>query len=154
MAEVRFYALQRRRLEAALAELVQEGFAAGLRVAVQAGDAELVASLDDRLWTFDDQSFLPHGLANTADSARQPLTLGEGGDNPNGAQWRIFVGGADPAPFLAMESPGYERLMCLFDNTSNEAKAAARKAWTAAKALGVEVGFWREGEEGGWARSR
>ena len=154
MAEVRFYALQRRRLEEALAELAQEGFAAGRRIAVQAGDAEQVASLDERLWTFDDESFLPHGLANAADGARQPLTIGEGGDNPNGAQWRIFVGGADLAPFLASETQGYERLILLFDDTSDEAKAAARKAWTAAKAGTGEVGFWREGEDGAWARSR
>ena len=137
-----------------MAELAQEGFALGRRVAVQAGDAELVASLDESLWTFADESFLPHGLANAADASRQPMTLGEGDENPNRAQWRVFVGGADPGPCLAMGAPDYERLILLFDDTSDEAKAAARKAWTADKAGVGEVGFWREGDDGAWARSR
>jgi len=154
LAEVRFYALERRRRDEALSELIAEGLAAGRRVAVQAGDRELAASLDERLWTLGDESFLPHGLASAADASLQPVTLGDDGENPNGAAWRVFVGDADAIPFLAPGAEVYERLIVLFDETSDDAKAAARRAWTAAKAGGGEVSFWREAEDGAWTRSR
>ena len=154
MAEVRFYALQRRRLEEALGELLAEGLAAGLRVAVQAGDEELAASLDERLWTLHDEDFLPHGLASAADAPHQPVTIGAGGENPNRAAWRVFVGGADADPFLAPGAEAYERLIVLFDDNEESAKAAARKTWTSAKSGAAEVSFWREAEDGAWMRAR
>ena len=154
MAEVRFYALTRRPLDEALGELLAQGVAEGRRIAVQAGSADLVAHLDDRLWTLHDEDFLPHGLASASDAARQPVTLGEGGENPNGAAWRVFVGAADALAFLTPGADAYERLIVLFDDRDDAAKAQARAAWTAAKALGGDVGFWRESDEGGWVRSR
>jgi len=153
MAEVRFYALERRGLEEALAERLEEGLAEGLRIAVEANGREQVEALDERLWTLRDESFLPHGVAGAADASRQPVLIGETPENGNAAAWRVFVGGADPIPCLSNPDENYRRLVVLFDDRLDAAKGEARKAWAAAKAAGHDMSFWREGDDGGWRRS-
>ena len=41
--------------------------------------------LDTHLWTYRDDSFLPHGTDATEFSADQPILLTAGGDNGNNA---------------------------------------------------------------------
>ena len=45
----------------------------------------MVEALNDRLWTYDDASFLPHGAAGDGDPATQPVFLTERVENPNAA---------------------------------------------------------------------
>ena len=111
MAEILFYHLQRRPLEAALATLLQKSLERGWRVVVQASDPERVAALDDRLWTYDDQSFLPHGSDREADAHEQPILVTSSPDNPNGSQVRILIDGAP----LPADPSLYERVVVLFD---------------------------------------
>jgi DNA polymerase III subunit chi len=151
MPEVRFYALKRRPLDAALGEFLEEGLALGARIAVEAPDAERVEALDKGLWTYSDESFLPHGVAGADDAARQPVLIGTGPENGNAATWRVLVGGADPAPHWI--DAACARLVLMFDDEDAAAKADARKRWAEAKAAGAAPSFWREGEEGGWTRS-
>lgn len=151
MAEVRFYALQRRALDEALIERLEEGLSEGARIVVQASGPEQVSALDERLWTFRDESFLAHGVVGAGDDARQPILIGDGPSNPNGASWRVFVGGADPEPSFA-ETP-WARLIVMFDDRDEGSKTEARKQWAAAKAAGHALSFWREGDDGAWRRS-
>ena len=151
MADVRFYALQRRALEEALIERLEEGIGEGVRVMIQASGPEQVSALDERLWTFRDESFLAHGVADAADAARQPVLIGDGPDNANGASWRIFVGGADPQPCFAESA--WARVIVIFDDSDEASKMGARKHWAAAKAAGHVMSFWRESDDGAWRKS-
>ena len=63
MTEFRFYHLERRRIDQALPEILEEALAHGLRAVVQAPSEERVEALNERLWTYADESFLPHGAA-------------------------------------------------------------------------------------------
>lgn len=151
MAEVRFYALQRRALAEALAEQLEVVLASGEKAFVQVGQAERVDALDQALWTFQDESFLPHGVSGGADAARQPVLVGAGEANGNAATVRAFVDGADPSAAFAAPA-GYLRLIVMFDDRDDDSKAAARKHWAVAKATGHALSFWREGDEGGWRK--
>ena len=95
MTEILFYHLQRQPLEAVLPSLVERSLARGWQAAIQAASEERLQALDDHLWTYADDSFLPHGTDRDADAATQPvvLTLREG--NPNAASIRFLVEGAD-----------------------------------------------------------
>jgi len=154
MGEIRFYSLKRRRLDVALPELLEAALAEGERVVVQAPSAEQAEALNERLWTYRDDGFLPHGSAGDGDPAEQPIYLTDAGDNPNGATRRVFVGGADPEPALAAAEHSAARLSILFDADDEAATAEARRLWTAAKAKGFALSFWREGEDGRFERAR
>ena len=67
MKEVRFHHLERRRVDEALPGLLERALEEGRRVVVRVSSEEMVAALNERLWTYDDASFLPHGAAGDGD---------------------------------------------------------------------------------------
>ena len=146
MTEVFFYHLQRQPLERALPLLLAKCLERGWRVVVQAAAEERVSALDDALWTFEDDAFLPHGTARDGEPEGQPVFLTADDANPNGAAVRVLVDGAEAA------LDGYERALVLFDGTDPEAVAAARTQWSALKAAGHDLAYWQQDEEGRWGR--
>jgi len=73
MTEILFYHLQRQPLERVLPQLLERSFERGWRVVVQAASDERVDALDAHLWTYRDDTFLPHGTVREAETAAQPL---------------------------------------------------------------------------------
>ena len=148
MTQVLFYHLQRQPLEAVLPTLVAKSLERGWRAVVQATSEERLAALDDHLWTFSDESFLPHGTERDADPAEHPvlLTLSEG--NRNGAAVRFLVeGAAFPA-----DGGAYERVIVLFDGNDPDALAAAREQWRTVKAAERDATYWQQDERGRWGK--
>ena len=74
MNEVRFHHLERRRVDQALPRLLERALEEGRRVVVRASSDEMVAALNERLWTYDDASFSPHGAAGDGDATTQPIS--------------------------------------------------------------------------------
>lgn len=147
MTEVLFYHLERVPLERVLPELLERTLQRGWHAVVQAASEERVDALDSLLWTYRDASFLPHGTAKEGRPERQPVFLTTGETNPNGAQVRFFVDGAD-----ADELGTYERAVHLFDGRDADAVQRAREQWSAAKAAGHDVTYWQQGEAGRWEK--
>jgi DNA polymerase-3 subunit chi len=148
MTEMVFYHLQRQPLERVLPTLLERSIERGWRAVVQAPSEERVDALDAHLWTFRDESFLPHGTWRDAEASEQPILLTIHDDNPNGAAVRFLIDGA-PVP---VDSHGYDRIVVLFDGEDPEAVAAARERWSAGKAQGFEVTYWQTDEQGRWQR--
>jgi DNA polymerase III subunit chi len=151
VTELRFYHLERRRLEDVLPSLLEQALAEDVRVVVEAPSDELIEALDERLWTYADDSFLPHGLAREGAGESQPIFLTTGPENPNGAAWRVLVGGARVARALS-DPPA--RLILIFDGADPEARAAARTEWAELKAAGHALSYWREDDAGRWQQAR
>jgi len=107
MTEVLFYHLQGQTLEGVLPNLLERSLERGWRVVVQAASEERVEALDAHLWTFRDDSFLPHGTAREADPAAQPVLLTVNADNPNAANVRFLVEGAE----MPADAASYQRLV-------------------------------------------
>ena len=63
MTEVLFYHLQQQPIERVLSQLLQRSYERGWRVVVQAASEERIDALDAHLWTYRDDTFLPHGTA-------------------------------------------------------------------------------------------
>ena len=154
MTEIRFYHLQRRKPEDALPALLEDALAQDFKVVVEAPVREWIEALDERLWTYSDESFLPHGTARDGEPETQPIFLTTGDDNPNSADLRILLGGARAAPLLAGQPGAYQRIVILFDGADEEARAAARAQWAELKAAGHAPTYWREGEAGEWEQGR
>jgi DNA polymerase III subunit chi len=148
VTEILFYHLQSRSLEAVLPQLVEKSLEKAWRVIVQGTTRERLAALDERLWSFDEASFLPHATDEDGDPAAQPVLLTTGSANPNGAAIRFLVEGA-PMP---EDAQSYARIVLIFDGNDPDAVEAARASWRDVKATGVEATYWRQNEAGRWEK--
>jgi DNA polymerase-3 subunit chi len=148
VTELLFYHLQHQALERVLPALLEKSLERGWRVIVQGGSEERLEALDAHLWTYRDDSFLPHGTWRDSEAADQPILLTVGDDNANGAAVRFLI---DGAPMPADPGP-YQRIVLLFDGEDPDAVAAARARWSDAKASGLAVTYWQADEQGRWQR--
>lgn len=147
MTDIGFYHLQRTPLERALPKLLERVIGQGLRAVVIAGSEERVEALNTALWTYQDDSFLPHGSARDGNAEAQPIWLTVEDENPNGASVLVLTDGTDSA---ALER--FERCVLLFDGTDEAALAAARRRWQAYKAAGHKLTYNQQTEQGGWEK--
>ena len=147
MTEVGFYHLRRAGLEQALPKLLEKVVERGLRAIVLAPSEERIESLNARLWTYGERTFLPHGSAADGFAAEQPIFLTTAEENPNGATVLVLVDGADAA-YLG----DFDRALDMFDGRDDEAVAAARARWSARKDAGHDVTYWQQKPAGGWER--
>jgi len=146
VTETLFYHLERRSLEEILPGLVEKSLQRGWRAAIKTDSAERSDALDTLLWTYDDQSFLPHAQAGDGDAAGQPVLISVEEGNPNSAQIVFYVGGAQPSDWTGLSD--LARVVMLFDGRDEAALAGARAAWKEAKAAGHNVTYWKETPSG------
>jgi len=148
MTEVLFYHLQNMTVDTVLPPLLEKSLERGWRVVVQATTPERADALDAHLWTYRDDSFLPHATWRAGDAADQPVLLAIEEDNPNGANVRFLVDNA----VLPQDAQSYERMVLLFNGEDPDALDAARNAWADCKTRGFEVTYWQADEHGRWQR--
>ncbi len=129
--------------------MLERAFDAGRRVVVRAPSDEMVAALNDRLWTYDDASFLPHGAAGDGEPASHPIFLTARAENPNNAKILVLLSGAEPSA----GDDAFEEVIFLFDGRDPGAVSEARARWKALRDEGRTLSYWREGDDG-WERAR
>jgi DNA polymerase-3 subunit chi len=145
-SEVNFYHLTRSSLEDTLPRLLAKTLQAGERAVVLLGSPERVEALNTHLWTYDPNSFLPHGSMREGEADRQPIWLTHRDENPNGASF-LFV--ADRARSERLDD--YKRCFELFDGRDEQAVADARERWKAYREAGHAVVYWQQ-TSGGWEK--
>jgi DNA polymerase-3 subunit chi len=147
MTEILFYHLQHQPLERVLPRLLEKTLERGWRAVVQTAE-ERVEALDAHLWTFREDSFLPHSTWRAADAREQPIVLTFNDDNPNGASVRFLLDGAS----VPADAATYTRIVLLFNGDDADAVDAARARWSEAKAKGFDATYWQPDERGRWQR--
>lgn len=147
MAEALFYHLTESRLEDALPGLLERSVTRGWKVVVQIGSEERRNALDTHLWTYNDASFLAHGLDHEPGAEHQPIILTTGPGNANAATIRFFVDGAEP-----QQLDGYDRLIFMFDGHDQQQLEQARTQWKAVKAASHDATYWQQTGNRGWER--
>jgi DNA polymerase-3 subunit chi len=146
--EVLFYHLQNSTLEQTLPGLLERTLARGWKAVVRVSSDERLKALDDHLWTYSDEGFLPHGMEGDAIAADHPIILTKTDSRSNDADVMFAVDGAElPA------TSGWTRSVLMFDGNDPEALERARTAWKTVKASGHEATYWRQDETGRWAKS-
>ena len=145
--DVWFYHLERTSLDQALPELLEKTLARGWRALVRSTARERVEHLDGWLWSYRDDSFLPHGVDQEPMAEKQPILITTEMSNPNGAHALFLIDGAEAGDVSA-----YERCVLLFDGRDEAAVAAARGRWSGFKQAGATVSYWRQGDSGGWRK--
>jgi DNA polymerase III subunit chi len=148
MTEILFYQLQNQPLEQVLPTLLEKSLERGWRVVVQGASDERVEALDAHLWTYREDSFLPHGTAQQAEASEQPILLTARDENPNGANIRFLIDGAA----IPQDISAYQRVVLIFDGDDPDALALARERWRDVKAAEIEATYWQADENGRWQR--
>ncbi len=148
MAEIRFYHLTDSPLERALPRMLELTLERGGRAVVRGCHAERLKFLDTHLWTFHDQSFLPHGLAEDPHASDQPILLTSDSDIPNDARTLFLIDGATPD---FDEAALLDLTAILFDGHDPDAVAAARNHWRDTVAADLKAIYWAQ-EDGRWTK--
>lgn len=146
MPDILFYHLESRPLEAVIPQLLEKTLERGWRAVIEVGSTERAEALDAHLWTWRDDSFLPHALAGAETDAIQPILITTGSDNANAAACRFFVDRAVP-----QSAEGYERIVYMFSGHDPDALAEARLAWRALR-TGNDVTYWQQEATGRWVK--
>lgn len=152
---VHFYHLTSSPLERALPKLLEKAYGAGFRTLVVAQE-ERIDRLNELLWTYDQDSFLPHGSARDGNEDAQPILLcspafiaGSGAEGrqtpPSGGAILCITNGQ-----FAEHIEGYDRVLDIFDGGREESLQAARERWKRYKEAGCSLNYYQQTNTGGW----
>lgn len=143
--EIQFYHLLSTPLDRALPKLMEKAIQSGQRVIVQCADAQQIALLDDALWTYDSQRFLPHGRADGPHADDQPICLTLDQQAPNQATIAVITNGST----LMLPSP-YTKVLDLFDGHDSQSVESARARWKHYQQAGLTLSYIQQQKGGGW----
>ncbi|MFO8006265.1 MAG: DNA polymerase III subunit chi [Candidatus Brocadiia bacterium] len=119
---------------------VERAYERGETVAVYAPDAEEAAELDRRLWTFRQQSFIPHVVLSEAEAPLiEPVVIF--GDAPGETESDVLIlAGADGMP------EWFQRFGHVYDfapTYDDDLREAARERYAACQEAGYKMRFIR-----------
>lgn len=147
VTEVLFYHLQNVPLEKVLPQLLEKSLERGWRAIVRAGGPERLEAINSLLWTYSDDSFVPHGTRSDGPPELEPVFLTVEDENPNAANVLFLIDGAAPGDLAP-----YDRCVLMFDGRDEAALGAAREHWKRLKAGGHDATYWQQNGQGRWEK--
>lgn len=142
-----FYHLEKSGPERAAGPLLEKCLERGWKVLAVSQNDGRRAQLDEGLWTYSDQSFLPHGQAEAAglEAARQPILISAKLENANNAEALLLLDGSEAPPDVP-----FQRCMVMFEGRDEDVRAKARAQFKAAKDAGLTCRYFQQTPQGGW----
>ena len=150
MADVLFYHMERAPLEAVLPDLLEKSMTRGWRVTVRFADKMLVEKFDEHLWTYADDSFLPHSANREAGASSEEKIWLTDTQELSAKCDVLFV--IDDAAVDPEEIDGLERAVFMFDGRRDDVVELAREQWRAVKSKKLDATYWRQDDEGRWRK--
>lgn len=147
MSQIDFYHLQKQNLEQVLPKLVEKAYATSKHIKIKVGNDARVEFINATLWTYDDESFLPHGTKKDGFAKDQPVWISSEDDNPNQAEMLFLVDGAD---IDTGQVEQFTRIFNIFDGNDDKALQQARNFWKTISTLGIEKNYFQQDENGHW----
>lgn len=138
MTQVEFFEVLGPRWQLALCAQVEQAFAAGQRVYLLADGEAGARHLDDLLWTFREDSFVPHALWQGETAVPEPVAVGWWEGNPNGANCLVLC-----RPAVPERVDGFARVIDLAPVDLPELRNDARARFREFQARGLQPAFHR-----------
>ena len=116
--------------------LTEKAMAQGLKVYIHTASEQSAQDLDDLLWSFKPESFIPHtivGLEDNMDDEEIPVLIGYEGNASTKGQ--LLINLCDQVPDI---HENFDRIAEIVPNRE-EAKAISREHWNTYKTLGFEL---------------
>ncbi len=147
MERIDFYHLQKSNLDETLPKLVSKAYETKKNIKIKVGNELRTDFLNSLLWTFDEESFLPHGVKKEGFADMQPIFLSSDDEIPNNAKILFLVDGADITP---EESQEFERTVYIFDGNNENELSKARQIWKTFASADIERHYWQQNDQGKW----
>ncbi len=145
MTRIDFYHLQKTPLEQVLPKLCEKAYSTGKRIKILLDNDERIEFINSLLWTYSEESFLPHGSKKDGFVEEQPIFISTNIENENGASILILADGAQIDISLLNT---YERILNIFDGMSDLALTSAREYWKKIKTTDNELHYWQQNDNG------
>lgn len=147
MTEVRFYHLSIQSFDQVLPKILSKVLESGRRALVKFTNEVDVRRMNDLLWTYRPESFLPHGSKKDGHVEGQPVFLTDKDENLNGSEVLILTGGA-----THQDMDKFDLCCEMFNGNDEDAVKAARTRWKTYKDSGFDVTYWQQANAGGWEK--
>ncbi len=148
MTEIRFYHLQKTSQNQVLPVLLNKILERDHHVVIKLYNDTEKEQMNEHLWSFNPNSFLPHGSEKDGKAEMQPIWLTTKDENPNKSDLLILCQG------VTSEMQGDFDICCeMLDGNNPEAVTAARSRWKDYKEQGFDVTYWQQTQSGGWEKA-
>ncbi len=143
--EVSFYHLQKTSVEKALPKLLEKALDAGLR-AVVLTDTDFIQGLNDSLWTFRPDGFVPHATSAEGGAADNPVWLTDTLENPN--QANLLVTTHNKIPEIRQD---FSKYIYFFNGLDESELTKARQQWKIFKGMeAISLRYFQQTDKGAW----
>ncbi len=148
-----FYDLKDKSPDEALLLLIEQIVQSKKRTVIVLKDEKEAERINGFLWTFDENSFIPHGNKNDGNERKQPIYLADAEEfkqfkentAPNSASFIVYMNVAIPD---IPDKNIYERCFIIFGNRDQAVLENARTLWKKTMEIGGEKHLWRR--DGKW----
>ncbi len=144
--EISFYRLSTLPLLKAAPKLVEKIYYSKQNLVVIVEKEAMLEPLDNILWSYSTKHFIAHATLNDPYPEDQPVYLTTKLENPNKATIIMALGSVD---LDALEPCKY---CYMFDGNDQEQLEFARNKWKQYKALGSNIIYWQQSEDGSWEK--
>ena len=141
-----FYHLEHASLEAVLPQLLEKTRAKGWRALVKMSEGRL-PEIDKYLWTYRDDSFLPHGRDDEPLSDRQPICLTHIAAESGAAECVFLLDQTD----VSFSSAAQRRII-IIEGQKEASVAFERARWKALKETDATMSYWQQDDRGDWKK--
>ena len=141
-----FYHLEHASVEAVLPQLLEKTRSKGWQALVKMSDTRL-PDLDKYLWTYRDDSFLPHGRDDEPMSDRHPIRLSSTAERSDGAEC-IFL--LDQTEIDLSDS--VERCIVIIEGQKADSVTFERGRWKRLKDTNASMSYWQQNDRGEWQK--
>ena len=147
LSEVYFYHVTRQTVVSALPQLLSKAKDIGWTVFVRGKDQASLKLIDDAIWTFQPESFLPHAVFGSQNSEECDILLGTDEDDSSNSDFLLSLNGA----LISIEEVSkYRRCALLFDDKNSDEVNIAREQWMKFTKADIRAKYWSQ-ETGSWS---
>ena len=146
MTDYWFYHLEASTLESVLPGLLEKTLEKGWRALLKLPEGKL-AQLDNFLWTFREDAFLPHGREDEPQSDLQPILLSSTIESAKGFDAVFLLDGA-----VIEDMEGVSRAMIMINGRAAEDVQRERARWKTLKETGASLAYYQQNERGRWEK--
>ena len=141
-----FYHLEASSLKGLLPELLQKCLDKDWRAVVKL-PPEMIADMDDYLWAYKNESFLPHGRDDQPKADLQPILLTAHMTEAPHFDVAILIGSQALQDYAKLK-----RVMIIIDGHDSDNVAQERARWKQLKDSGASLAYYQQSQNGIWEK--